>query len=108
MTKIVVVKKDNLILSVMATGHSGYATAGHDIVCAAVSVLTQNLANGLKTLLKLNPQVEIDEKEPFIKISVENLSEQDKLKAQILMQHTEMGLKEVANTYKKFVIFKEK
>ena len=31
--------------SLAASGHAGYAPAGQDIVCAAVSVLAQTLAN---------------------------------------------------------------
>ncbi len=108
MTKIVVEKKDNVILSIMATGHSGYATEGKDIVCAAVSVLTQNLAQGLKTIVGIIPHVELDEDAPYIKISLEGLQKSDIVKAQQLMQYTQLGLKEVANQYKKYVIFKEK
>lgn len=108
MVRIVLVKKDNLILSIQATGHSGYATAGHDIVCAAVSVLTQNLADGLKTILNINPHVEIDENTPYINISLHNLSSEEIKKAQVLMRYTQLGLKQVANQYKKFVDYKEK
>lgn len=32
-------------LTMRAEGHAGYAPAGQDIVCAAVSVLAQTLAN---------------------------------------------------------------
>lgn len=37
--------KDNYI---QVTGHSGYAESGHDIVCAAISVLTESLDRYLR------------------------------------------------------------
>ena len=35
-----------------ASGHAGYAPAGQDIVCAAVSVLAQTLANKVESCCK--------------------------------------------------------
>jgi uncharacterized protein YsxB (DUF464 family) len=35
---------------ITATGHSGYAPPGQDIVCAGVSVLVQNLVNSIEEL----------------------------------------------------------
>ncbi len=108
MIKIVISKKDNLILSIQATGHSGYAVAGKDIVCAAVSILTQNLADGLKTIQNISPSVTLEEDTPYIKISLENNSKQEVMAAQVLMRYTQLGLKQVADQFKKYVDYKEK
>ena len=35
---------------ITVSGHAGYATDGQDIVCAAVSALTINLANSIENL----------------------------------------------------------
>ena len=40
-----------------ASGHSGFAERGHDIVCAAVSALTQTCELGLSDVLGLEPVV---------------------------------------------------
>ncbi len=35
---------------VIVSGHAGYAPPGNDIICAAVSALTQSLASSLEAL----------------------------------------------------------
>ena len=52
MINITVIKKKQNIKSIQATGHSGYAEQGEDIVCSAVSVLMETLANGLTEIVK--------------------------------------------------------
>ena len=42
MIKITIVKKGDNVTAISCEGHSGYADSGSDIVCAMVSVLTQN------------------------------------------------------------------
>ena len=41
MINITIIKKNQDIITIEAKGHSGYALAGSDIVCSAISVLTQ-------------------------------------------------------------------
>jgi hypothetical protein len=43
------------------SGHSGYADAGEDIVCAAVSSAVQLTANGITEISHLPAQVEVGE-----------------------------------------------
>ena len=108
MINITIVKIKQNIVTIEATGHSGYAESGSDIVCSAVSTLMQNLANGLTEVVKANAKVIVDEDIPHLSV---NLCEQnvDKCKyAQILMQTTILSLKEVANGYSKFIKIKEK
>jgi hypothetical protein len=38
-------------------GHSGLANPGTDIICAAVSVLTENLGNTFEQILGLAPKI---------------------------------------------------
>ncbi len=54
MTKIIVSRqaKDNRVIGFRMTGHSGFAAAGKDIVCAAVSVLAQSAYYCLKMHLE--------------------------------------------------------
>lgn len=42
-------------------GHAGYAKAGHDIVCAAVSALCLNTVNSIETFTKDLTRLETDE-----------------------------------------------
>ena len=106
----ILVLKDNQknIKFIEATGHSGYAEEGQDIVCSAVSSLLETLANGLTEVVKAQAEVKVDESIPLLSVK---LNETDKKKceyAQILMQSTLLGLKGVANGYRKFIKIKEK
>lgn len=58
-------------------GHAGYAEAGKDIVCAAVSVLAQNLIGSIEALTGDKIQYQIEG--GHIDIKYEDLSEQGEL-----------------------------
>ena len=47
MTVITVLKKHGRLVGFEAKGHSGYAEAGEDIVCAAVSAVMQTAVIGI-------------------------------------------------------------
>lgn len=49
------------IIAYDVSGHAGAAAAGHDIVCAAVSALSQAPILGLEHYLKLKPQYTVNE-----------------------------------------------
>ncbi len=51
MTEVSVGLSDGRIAAIVATGHSGFAEKGEDVVCAAVSALLQALAYGFERVL---------------------------------------------------------
>ena len=108
MINILIIKSKQNIVTIEATGHSGYAEEGSDIVCSAVSTLMQNLANGLTEIIKANAKVIVDEDIPHLSISLCEENEEKFKYAQMLMQTTILSLKEVANGYSKFIKIKEK
>ena len=108
MINILVLKSKQNIVAIEATGHSGYAESGSDIVCSAVSTLLESLINGLIEVLKINPDYTIDEETPFLKVALKDLSKEKMRDAQILMNSTFLGLKGVEDSYKKFIKIKEK
>ncbi len=59
MTKIKIFKEKSEIVGFAATGHTGFAEYGSDIICAAISVLTQTAAIGLKEVAMLPVDIEI-------------------------------------------------
>lgn len=70
---VVEVKEDGI----KVTGHAGYAEPGKDIVCAAVSVLTQNLIKCLDTFTDDLGSCMVEPGEVIIEYK--DLSEQGKL-----------------------------
>ncbi len=108
MINVTIVKVNQNIITIEATGHSGYAESGHDIVCAAVSTLTQNLVNGLENVLNITPKVLIDEQIPHLSVSIPKDLDKAKMhEAQILMQTTRLGLMDARDSFKKFIMIKE-
>lgn len=109
MIKITIIKKGENLIAIEATGHSGYAEAGSDIICSAVSTLIQNCEKGLSELLKIEHEFNLDETIPHIYIGgCENLSKTVMHDAQILLRSTYLGLRDLADSYPKFISIKEK
>lgn len=109
MINITIIKSKQNIITIEATGHSGYGETGTDIVCSAVSTLTENLINSLIEIVKVEPNFVIDEEIPHLRVSLnENLDKNLMKDCQILMRSTVLGLKNVANGYSKFIKIKEK
>lgn len=102
----ILILKDNQknIKFIEATGHSGYAESGYDIVCSAVSTLMQSLAVGLTEVVNVSVDVKIDEATPYMNISLKENNET----VQVLMQTTVLSLKQVANEFTKHIKIKEK
>ena len=66
MTKIEIFKQKGNIKGYVISGHSGYAEEGSDIVCSAVSSLSQMVCVGLENVLNLNPIIKIENKNAFL------------------------------------------
>lgn len=62
MIRIIVYKSHKGIINgFKVTGHSGYGTQGNDIVCSAISALTQTALLGLIKVAKADVDYEMDE-----------------------------------------------
>ena len=72
MTKVVIFKSKSHILGFEISGHSGYAEEGSDIVCSAISSISQMVVVGIKDVLKIGAFVEISN--GYLKL---NLSQKD-------------------------------
>ena len=77
-------------------GHAGYAECGHDIVCAAVSVLTMTAVNSVETLTGDTFSYDEDEKRGMMDFKIASpMSE----KAALLMGSLLVGLSMVEESY---------
>lgn len=84
------------------TGHANYAEHGKDIVCSAVSTLSQTL---IASIEKLEPEADItyNMQPGFIKLIHGNLSE----KSKTLIDSFFIGVKMVAEQYPDYANVKE-
>ncbi len=77
------------------TGHAGLAEAGQDILCAAVSVLTENLAASLKLLLQLEVSLTAHKGFYSLKLREDTMNG----KSDLLFGSTILGLQALAKQY---------
>ena len=108
MINVIVIKEKQTIKTIEATGHSGYAEHGFDIVCSAVSSLMETLANGLTEVVKAKVKVVVDEEIPHLSVTLVETDQEKCTNAQILMKSTLLGIKGVAQEFSKFIKIKEK
>ena len=104
-------RSDGAPIGYRANGHSGYAEAGADIVCAAISALTQTTLNGLKNVLKAPVMFDQDDDGAFIEASLTpEASEAEIQQAQLLLVTLEEGLQAIQREYPRNlrIIFKER
>ncbi len=80
------------------TGHTDYAEEGSDIVCSAVSALTQTAVLGLTEVLKLPAAFEVKKARIYCMLD-SDLGENAKREAQILLETMRLGLRSIADTY---------
>lgn len=71
MTRIRLTRRSDAIVRVEAEGHSGYADAGADIVCAAVTASFRLICAQLDLLL-VESRIEQDDRRAYLSVSTED------------------------------------
>ena len=90
-------------------GHAGYAAAGSDIVCAAVSTLTINTINSIDQFTEDTVTVRQDEQQVVIEAAFKGKEGDLSPEATLLLQSYEMGVSELAKQYDEVqVLIKER
>ena len=68
MTKIVFFRSGGVFYGFEETGHTGYADAGDDILCAAISSMTMFLINTIEVAYASRVEYEIDDEDTKIRV----------------------------------------
>ena len=103
MIKARIYRKEKKICGFEISGHAGYAAAGEDIVCSAVTVLSFNTINALEKFTEIPFRCEADEKRGgYLKllIPVEGMTDHD---TQLLLEALVLGLSGIELEYKKYL-----
>ncbi len=83
-------------------GHAGYAKAGRDIVCAAVSAVAYTAAGALDELIGIKDFFE--ERDGFMLCSIDvDISPEQQHDAKIIMAAAQVGFKQIELAYPKHV-----
>ncbi len=107
MINIEIQRKNNIITGFKVTGHAGYKKHGEDIVCSAVSVLTQTALIGLDKIANIVFEYDIKDGYLWCRIS-DTKSEIQELKSSAILETMYEGLKNIESSYRKYIRLLEK
>lgn len=88
------------------TGHSGQAAHGKDIVCAAVTALSETAVLGLRHVAVALPQVEMED--GFLRCELPPLEGEQETRAQAIVETMVLGLRDIARDYKRHLRVSER
>ncbi len=102
MINIIVTRdKEGFIWQYTVKGHAGYAEAGKDLVCCAVSTVAYTGINALDELAGIK---NYNIKDGYMVCSIPtDISPELKEKVKVIMDTIEVGFKQIELTYSKFV-----
>ena len=104
---ITIFQNHDQITGFRCLGHSGYADAGSDIICAGVSALVINTINAIDTFTDSVYRIDTEEESGLIDFELEKEAGHDAL---LLVRSMVLGLQGIQNDYgNEFIIlnFKE-
>jgi len=96
------------ICSFEVSGHAGYNRSGADIVCSAISALTQTAVQGLKMVAGIDIQYKIVEKTGYLSCRLpEVLDEKQRHMSTAILESMYIGLRNIEDSYKKHIDISE-
>ena len=99
---------NNEIVSFSLNGHAGYNVQGKDIVCAAVSAVTNMALIGLGEKLKLKLNFEKSDG-GYLKVELpEDINSDDMIVAQFLLESLVTEYLDIESNYGKYILVKER
>jgi len=87
------------------SGHAGFASAGNDIICAAVSALVFTTVNSIESLTNSDFEIEEDEKKGHIYFRLKGESRKEAI---LLLESLKLGINQIQQVYGKKYIRIEK
>ncbi|CAB1240080.1 ribosomal-processing cysteine protease Prp [Clostridium sp. MT-14] len=106
MIKAVFEKKSGNLVSVSLQGHAGWPKQGYDLVCSAVSAISQGTVIGITEVLKL--ELDYSMEEGFLSFSLEGMKKEDLIKCQVLVETMLLALKSIEIKFSKYISVKVK
>jgi uncharacterized protein len=109
MTEVVILKDSRgNIQGYVAEGHSGYGRHGEDIVCAAISVLTQTALLSLNKVCKIREKdIEFRLKDGYLKVMLKGgLGAKARENANLVLETMVVGLESIVEEYPDFITLK--
>lgn len=96
--------EQGMIIGYKVSGHAGFSEEGSDIICSAVSSLTQTPLLGLERHLKLKPSYVVNQKDGILEVAL-NSAPTDLTEA--ILQTMVYGLESIVRQCPQYVRIKE-
>lgn len=94
--------KNGNFLGYVVSGHAGFDEYGKDIVCSAVSVLSQTGLLSLKSILNINLNYKIDD--GYLEVRIPKDITKEKLReVNIIINTILIGIKSTMEAYPKYI-----
>lgn len=106
MTTVVFYKTQKGLLGFEAYDHAGYGYEGSDIVCAAISALTQTAVVGLEEVVGIPCQWEIEDGSLTCFLP-RDLSQDQWVQSQVVLQTLYKGLTTIRKDYGEYLSIRE-
>jgi uncharacterized protein YsxB (DUF464 family) len=104
MVTVTMLQRNGRSVGFLSDGHAGYGEAGEDIVCSAISALTQTCLLGLTDVVGLSERQlnwSCDDKTGITCILSSDTDGEQQTKAELLFQTMEAGLNSIKESYRK-------
>ncbi|MDY4920258.1 MAG: ribosomal-processing cysteine protease Prp [Phascolarctobacterium sp.] len=62
--------KQGMVVGYKVSGHAGFGEEGNDIICSAISALTQAPLLGLEKHLKLKPSYDVNQEDGILEVAL--------------------------------------
>ncbi|MEG1771882.1 MAG: ribosomal-processing cysteine protease Prp [Clostridia bacterium] len=102
MTKVVFLIKDDALVGFSALGHTGFSYEGTDIVCAAISALTQTGLIAISDIAKCSFEHRLNNGGLFLRLDGKNNCEALK-KADLILRTIRLGLISIEKKYEEYL-----
>lgn len=107
MISVAFVRKENEINEITVSGHADFADQGEDIICAAVSVLTISILNGLTEIVG-RKDLCASIKDGYTHFIIpKSANELQKIKTDTLIATYELGIQGIKEAYGDYIKIKQ-
>jgi uncharacterized protein YsxB (DUF464 family) len=104
MTDVTVTRRNGHIVALACDGHTDYGQEGEDIVCAALSSITQTAVLGLMQVAAIAVKYKTDDKKGRLTMTLpDGLSSDDRRNADMILETMFLGIADLNAEYGKFV-----
>lgn len=104
MTKVKFSRKNGKFVAVECEGHSDYADAGMDIVCAALSSVIQTAVLGLMQVAGIGVGYEVDEERGYLKATLpDKITDKQAHDADVILKTAYLGASDLYEQFSDYI-----